>query len=263
MMTIETTAVHDRLVELIQLQVLYNRMHALQQKKGDLPEQIEDFQDKATALNHSLQELSSQLRQLESDIRTLHVSNDSLRDHEIKLQKTLMAVRNEQEYYKIETELRETRLTIEKNLRDISRLQARVESLRHRQSEEQKRLEEIRRLIAEKEAQLAEIHRLTHQQEEELQERIKALSEHIQEMDVRLFRLFERRRRSLRGGQALVPVTVIDDKEGRVACGGCYTLLPRQLQWELMQRNKIFVCENCGRILVDHTLFEEVAVSMP
>ncbi|MCX7606766.1 MAG: C4-type zinc ribbon domain-containing protein [Bacteroidia bacterium] len=263
MITIETSLVQDRLVELIQLQVLYNRLYALQQRKGDLPQQIEDLQDRSVALYRSIQEIEAHIHQLEGDIRTLHVSNDNLRDHEHKLQKTLMSVRNEQEYYKVESDLKETRLTIEKNLKDISRLQHRVEAFRQRHAEEQARLNEIQALIIEKEKLLAEISERTRRQEEALEKRIQALSEHIQREDSRLFRLFDRRRRSLREGRALVSVELLEGREDRVACGGCYTLLPRQLQWELTQRNRIYVCENCGRFLVDAAFFEEVAASMP
>lgn len=263
MITLETSAVQDRLVELIQLQVLYNRLHAVQQKKGDLPRQIEELHDQAAALVHSLQELSRQIDQLEGEIRTLHVSNDSLRDHEAKLQKTLLAVRNEQEYYKVEADLKETQLTIEKNLKDMARLKHRLEAFQQRKAAEEERLREIQALMAEKEEALSAISRETQKQEAELKERIEKLSAYLAQQDERLFRLFERRRRSLREGRALVPVVTLAEKEERVACGGCYTLLPRQLQWQLTQRNTIFVCESCGRILVDAAFFEEVAAAMP
>lgn len=263
MITIETKQVQDRLVELIQLQVLYNRLHALRQKKGDLPQQIEELQDKSLALGRGLQEIQDQLRQIEAEIRTLHVSNDSLRDHEQKLQKTLLQVRNEQEYYKVESDLKETRLTIEKNLKDITRLQQRLSAFQQKYDEEREKLEKVQRLIVEKEQLLNQISERTRQQEVDLLERIGALAKHIEQADQRLYRLFERRRRALREERGLVPVIVPEGREERVACGGCYILLPRQLQWELTQRNKIFVCENCGRILVDATFFEEVAASMP
>lgn len=263
MITIETPQVRDRLVELIQLQVLYNRLHALEQRKGDLPQQIEELQDKIAALHLTAQETEQQIQQWEAEIRALHVSNDSLRDHEQKLQKLLLSLRNEQEYYKVESDLKEARLTIEKNLKDIQRLQQRVMVARHKYEEEQTQMAEYQRLIAQKQQDLDKIILRNKQQEEELHERIQVLSAHIQREDARLFRLFDRRRQSLRGGSALVSAIPLEGKEDRVVCGGCYTLLPRQLQWQLHQRNAILVCENCGRLLVDAALFEEVAASLP
>ncbi len=263
MITIETPNVRERLVELIQLQVLYNRLHALEQRKGDLPQQIEDLQDKIAALQLTSQGTHQQIQQCEAEIRTLHTSNNSLRDHEQKLQKLLLSVRNEQEYYKIESDLKEARLTIEKNLKDIQRLQQRVMVSQHKHEEELTHMAELQRLIAEKQENLDKIILRNKQQEEDLRERIQILSEHVQREDARLFHLFDRRRQSLRGGSALVSAIPLEGKEDRVICSGCYTLLPRQLQWQLYQRNTILICENCGRLLVDAALFEEVAASMP
>lgn len=263
MTTTDTTQVRERLVELIQLQVLYDRLHAVRSRQGDLPQQIEDLRDKVATLQHSLAELGEMIRQVESEARSLHVSNDSLRDHEQKLRKKLEAVRTNQEYFDVETEIKETRLTIEKNLQDIRRLQHKADSLRQRYSEDEATLNELSARIAEKEQRLEVIRQLTAEQEAHLLERIEGLSAHLRQEDPRLFQLFERRRRSLRGGKAVVPIVPAERLEGRYACGGCYTLLPRELHRAIKQRDKIVICESCGRFLVDEEFFAEVAQSMP
>lgn len=262
MTTIETTEVRERLVELIQLQVLYDRLYAVRARQGDLPQQIEDLQDKATALQRTLSELAENIRQIESEISSLHVSNDALRDHEHKLRKKLEAVRTNQEYFDIETEIKEVKLTIEKNLQDIRRYHHKVESLRQRYNEDQAQLAQLQERIADKEKRLEEIKHLTAEQEAHLLAQIESLSQRLQAADPRLFQLFERRRRSLRGAKAVVSVIPVERLEGRYACGGCYTLLPRQLHWELTQRNKIIICESCGRFLVDESFYAEVAKSL-
>ncbi|MCS7152445.1 MAG: C4-type zinc ribbon domain-containing protein [Bacteroidia bacterium] len=261
-MTTDTSQVRERLVELIQLQVLYDRLHAVRARQGDLPQQIEDLSAKADTLQHSLKELAEQIRQIEAEVRSLHVSNDSLRDHEQKLRKKLEAVRTNQEYYDIETEIKETHLTIEKNLQDIRRLQHKAESFRQKYSEDEATLRDIQARIAERKERLEVIKQHTAEQEAHLLKQIEVLSQQLQAEDPRLFQLFERRRRSLRGGKAVVSIIPTERVEGRYACGGCYTLLPRQLHWEIMQRNKIIVCESCGRFLVDEGFYTEVAKSM-
>lgn len=46
----------------------------------------------------------------------------------------------------------------------------------------------------------------------------------------------------------------------RDSCGGCFAKIPPQRQSDIKQRKKILVCEHCGRVLVDNTLAEEVAI---
>ncbi|MCS7297096.1 MAG: C4-type zinc ribbon domain-containing protein [Bacteroidia bacterium] len=262
MSLIETAHVRERLVELIQLQVLYDRLYTVRSRQGDLPQQIEDLRDKALTLHRELKELGETIRQIEAEARSLYVSNDSLRDHEQKLRKKLEAVRTNQEYFDIEVEIKETRLTIEKNNQDIRRLQQKAEALRQRYAEDESHLHELEARITEKEKRLEEIKHLTAEQEAYLLEQIEGLSQHLNRQDPRLFQLFERRRRSLRGGKAVVPITPVERVKGRYACSGCYTLLPRQLYWELIQRDKIIICESCGRFLIDETFYAEVARSM-
>ncbi|GIV26177.1 MAG: hypothetical protein KatS3mg026_1869 [Bacteroidia bacterium] len=262
MITVETQHVQERLVELIQLQVLYNRLYAVQQKKGDLPQQIEDLELQLAARARALAELQKQIKELDQEIRTLRASNDSLKDHEQKLNKILQQVRNEQEYYKVESDIKEIRLTLEKNMKDISKNQQRVDGLEQKRREEEAKQEELRKFIAEKQELLDRISQETAAQEKALLQRIAKLSKKIETEDARLFQLFERRRRSLREGRALVPVITLEGREERVACSGCHTLLPRQLQWELSQRSQIFVCESCGRFLVDAALFDQVAADL-
>jgi len=44
----------------------------------------------------------------------------------------------------------------------------------------------------------------------------------------------------------------------RDACSGCFSKVPPQRQLDIRQRKKIIVCENCGRLLVDHDMTIEV-----
>ena len=62
-------------------------------------------------------------------------------------------------------------------------------------------------------------------------------------IDERLLTAYNRIRRSVRNGLAVVTVT-------RDACGGCYNRIPPQRQVDVRQGKKLIVCEYCGRILV-------------
>jgi predicted nucleic acid-binding Zn-ribbon protein len=70
--------------------------------------------------------------------------------------------------------------------------------------------------------------------------------------DERLVASYNRIRTSMKNG---IGVAVIM----RESCGGCFAGIPPQRQADIKLRKKIIVCENCGRVLVDPELAEEVA----
>ena len=64
-----------------------------------------------------------------------------------------------------------------------------------------------------------------------------------QPIDERLLVAYNRIRRNVHNGLAVVTVT-------RDACGGCFNRIPPQRQVDIRQGKKLIVCEYCGRILV-------------
>ena len=64
-----------------------------------------------------------------------------------------------------------------------------------------------------------------------------------EKIDERLLAAYERIRRNVRNGLAVVTVK-------RDACGGCFNRIPPQRQVDIRQGKKIIICEYCGRILV-------------
>lgn len=63
-------------------------------------------------------------------------------------------------------------------------------------------------------------------------------------IDERLLAAYERIRRSVRNGLAVVTIK-------RDACSGCFNRIPPQRQADIRQGKKLIVCEYCGRILVN------------
>lgn len=66
-------------------------------------------------------------------------------------------------------------------------------------------------------------------------------------IDERLLSAYDRIRRNVRNGLAVVTVK-------RDACGGCFNRIPPQRQLDIRMSKKIIVCEYCGRILVSDLL---------
>jgi len=265
MITVEITDAKEKLVRLIELQVYYNRLYTLLQREGNLPDQIQELEYQIQALLKEISDRRAEMRRMENEISQLHVGNDTLLDHIQKLEKSLLQLRSDEHVFRIETEIKEARLTIEKNKRDIRILSQKVEALRGEIANLEEKHAQLEQMRAQKQARLDEIKAQTASQRVAVETQIRQLEGQLVEIDPRLYQLFERRIRILREEKALVPVVEVstEKNERRVACGGCYTLLPRQLEWEIGTRSNIYLCESCGRFLVDAGLFEEVAARLP
>ncbi len=98
-----------------------------------------------------------------------------------------------------------------------------------------------------KKAELDQIIIETKKEEEDLRVLARQLEDNI---DIRLLTAFRRIRKNARNGLAVVPIA-------RNACSGCFSKVPPQRQLDIRQRKKIIVCENCGRIIVDHEMDNE------
>jgi predicted nucleic acid-binding Zn-ribbon protein len=71
-------------------------------------------------------------------------------------------------------------------------------------------------------------------------------------IDERYINAYSRVRTAYRNGVAVAKIE-------RDSCSGCFAQVPPQRQIDIKQRRKITVCENCGRILIDAQLAEDIA----
>jgi predicted nucleic acid-binding Zn-ribbon protein len=100
-----------------------------------------------------------------------------------------------------------------------------------------------------KKAELDTIVAETQKEEDEL---LKIRSAAVKIADERLVHSYDRIRKSVKNG---IGVATIE----RESCSGCFAGIPPQRQSDIKQRKKIIVCENCGRVLTDALMAEEVA----
>ena len=116
-------------------------------------------------------------------------------------------------------------------------------------------LEKAKKNIAAKEGTLeikkTELEKIIAANEKEEKHFNKLSGEAKEHVEPRLLTSYEKIRGNFRNGLAVVPVV-------RDACGGCFYAIPPQKQSEIKQHKKIIACENCGRILVDEELHNNV-----
>ena len=103
-------------------------------------------------------------------------------------------------------------------------------------------------VLSVKKSELDGIIQETENEELKLVETSKECKKYIEE---RLLTAYDRIRKSVRNGLAVVQVE-------RDACAGCFNKIPPQRQLDIKMRKKIIVCEFCGRILVDDEMANRV-----
>ena len=112
----------------------------------------------------------------------------------------------------------------------------------------QEKLEKRQKNLETKKVELTDIIAKTEKQEAKLKKQSEKAKGQI---EPRLLKAYNKIRRTYRNGLAVVTVS-------RGACGGCFNLIPPQVQIEIGVMKKIIACEHCGRVLIDDALAEEV-----
>lgn len=240
-------SVEDRLKSLYKLQKVMSKIDEIKILRGDLPIEIQDLEDEVLGLHTRLERYTTEIKDNEKKIAA---GKNAIEEAKLKLDKKAeqqKQVVNNREYEILSKEIENLELDIqiyEKNINDANY------EIENKKSE----LEALSALIEEKnedlrlkKTELDQIIVETKKEEEDLRVSAKNLEDGI---DNRLLTAFKRIRKNARNGLAVVPIE-------RNACSGCFSKVPPQRQLDIRQRKKIIVCENCGRIIVDHEMTDE------
>lgn len=240
-------SIEERLKSLYGLQKVMSKIDNIKILRGDLPLEVQDLEDEILGLQTRLERYSTEIKEREKKIST---SKNSIEEAKLKIEKKVeqqKQVVNNREYEILSKEIENLELDVqiyEKNIHDSNN------EIENRKSEHDaltSLIEEKNEDLNLKKAELDQIIVETKKEEEDLRILAKQLEENI---DIRLLSAFKRIRKNARNGLAVVPIA-------RNACSGCFSKVPPQRQLDIRQRKKIIVCENCGRIIVDHEMDNE------
>ena len=205
-------------------------MQDLEDIIGGLETRISGYGAQADELAKEVKAKKEEIEQAKTLIKKYEAQQDDVRNN-----REFDSLSKEIEYQKLEIELAEKR---------IKEFNAEIKN-KKKQIEDTKELLEDRKVDLEaKRAELAGIEADTAKELEDLQ----AQAENARaKIDERLLSAYDRIRRNVRNGLAVVTVK-------RDACGGCFNRIPPQRQLDIRMSKKIIVCEYCGRILVSDLL---------
>ncbi|TVR76618.1 MAG: hypothetical protein EA409_13175 [Saprospirales bacterium] len=246
MATKKEVSIADKLKSLYQLQLVDSEIDKIHVLKGELPAEVSDLEDEVAGLETRINKIKDAISEIEQQV-SRHQGNiaDSNALIERYLEQ-LKQVKNNREFDALNKEIEYQKLEIqlsEKKIREATgQIEIKQASLDTAEEKRDKRLNNLEV----KQKELKEIIKKTEKEETQL---LKESEKARKQIDERLMRAYDKIRKSYRNGLAVVTIK-------RDACGGCYNLVPPQLQIEVGLAKKIIVCENCGRILVDEDLLQ-------
>jgi predicted nucleic acid-binding Zn-ribbon protein len=249
MATATETSIEQKLKALYKLQLIDSKIGKLTAIRGELPMEVSDLEDEIIGQETRFNNLKADVTKLEEAIS---VNKTKILDAKAlvkKYEKQLENVKNNREFDALNKEIEIQGLeqqALEKRIKntqfDIEQKKIAIDTL-------QKELEGRAADLNNKKAELDNIVAETQKEEDEL---LVIRGSAVKIADERLVHSYDRIRKSVKNG---IGVATIE----RESCSGCFAGIPPQRQSDIKQRKKIIVCENCGRVLTDALLAEEVA----
>ncbi|MEO1451082.1 MAG: C4-type zinc ribbon domain-containing protein [Bacteroidota bacterium] len=240
--------VTERLRTLTMLQVLDSKLDEIHRLRGSLPEEVSDLEDDLEGLVTRQGRIEDEIDRLKADISDKRAKIDEFGSQIKKYEDQQMNVKNNREYEALRKEIEYANLEIltsEKKIRQFGdQIEQKEEMLDHTRHQ----VDGKRSDLDEKKKELEVIIEETKVEEKKLLAEIDKASAGV---EARILNGYKKIRINMRNGLAVVTTD-------RSACGGCFSIIPPQIHIELNQRRRLIHCENCGRILVDDSFFDEV-----
>ena len=233
-------SMQEKILALYELQKIDSKIDGINKVKGELPLEVQDLEDEMAGMKTRIEHINAEIEELNSltkqrkrevDQAKIMIGNYKEQQNNVRNNREYDAISKEIEYQELEIELAEKRLKEYAGGIKAKKLQL---------EEAENQMKEREADLAAKKAELEGIEAETAPLVEEYGVQEAQAKEKI---DERLLAAYERIRRNVRNGLAVVTVK-------RDACGGCFTRIPPQRQADIRQGKKIIVCEYCGRILV-------------
>ena len=233
-------SMQEKILALYELQKIDSKIDEINKVKGELPLEVQDLEDEMAGMKTRIEHINAEIEELntlskqrtrEVDQAKIMISNYKEQQNNVRNNREFDAITKEIEYQELEIELAEKRL----------KEYAAGVKVKKAQLEEAEALSKERTAdLGAKKAELEGIEAETAPLVAEYSVQADGVKEKI---DERLLAAYERIRRNVRNGLAVVTVK-------RDACGGCFNRIPPQRQVDIRQGKKIIICEYCGRILV-------------
>ncbi len=228
---------------LVALSLVDRRQDDLEDEFGDLPEKIKEKKDQYNELESYVKETQKVLDEVRDFILKSKKALEELKSREEKLSKQQFLVRNNKEFDAITREIEFARNEYNRISQELQLTTLKEENLvnvlEKQKQDASEALEELKEL--ERDYEL-----IATNQNEELNEIKAARSKIVEQIDKHTLEVYQRIRHTHK--DAIVKVK-------KNSCTGCFSHIPPQKIIEIRNNlDKLYTCENCGRILYPEDL---------
>ncbi|MBO4744443.1 MAG: hypothetical protein J5603_02995 [Bacteroidales bacterium] len=241
-------SIEKKLESLFKLQVIDSKIDDIRIVRGELPLEVQDLEDEIAGLETRISNYKAEIKTDQTFIKEQEIKKSNSQELIKKYDEQRNNVRNNREYDSLTKEIQFQELEIVLCDKKIREATAKIEHLNGNIEVSTNDLADRKDVLSVKKSELDGIIQETENEELKLVETSKECKKYIEE---RLLTAYDRIRKSVRNGLAVVQVE-------RDACAGCFNKIPPQRQLDIKMRKKIIVCEFCGRILVDDEMANRV-----
>ncbi len=245
-------AIATKLRALTRLQIIDSKLDNIYRLRGTLPEELNDLRDDLEGFETRKARLQSEIEKLQGDISQRKVSIETSQAQIKKYTEQQNTVKNNREFEALNKEIEFSNLEILASEKKIRQHQDQIRQRKEQIEETETRISEKKHHLEEKQKELEHIIQETKSEEEKLLSMSGEASTLIEE---RVLKGYRKIRENMRNRLAVVGI----DRE---ACGGCFSVVPPQTLIELTQKIRLIHCENCGRLLVDESFFDDIKSEM-
>lgn len=226
---------------LYELQKIDSQIDEINKVKGELPLEVQDLEDEIEGLKTRIDNINNEIEEFNSLTKQRKREVDQAKIQIAHYKEQQNNVRNNREYDSITKEIEYQELEIELAEKRLKEYTAAIKNKKVQLEDAEAVVADRNLDLTAKKSELESIEAETADQVASLESKAEKAKTKI---DERLLTAYNRIRRSVRNGLAVVTVQ-------RDACGGCFNRIPPQRQADIRLGKKLIVCEYCGRILVD------------
>lgn len=240
----------ERLKALATLQYIDSKLDKILTLRGSLPDEVDEIEFETQGLVGKLDKINGDIGGLDDEISKRKLNIKEYAAAITRYEEQLNSVKNNREYEALTKEVEYANLEILTSEKKIRQYQEQIDGKRVLAEDLQAQIDERHVELEDKKKELETIVKETEAEEKVLRTQSDGASVKVEK---RILDAYGKIRRNMRNGLAVV-------NTDRGACGGCFAIVPAQTHLEIRQKQKLLICENCGRMIVDQSFFRELEV---
>lgn len=224
---------------ILKLQGIDYELGELERSKDYLPDMINNLETELEETSNALEGFEKESTEQTLLNKNLDIELATLNQELAKFQKQMRDIKTNKEYDALTNEIVNRKLKISSTEEEILKVLTNIDDLKEKIKQYKQKLEEVEK---------NNTTQLTFLKKElsSIQDKIKIKKSERKNVTVRiekrLLSTYERVKKG-RGNQVVVTIK-------KRACGGCFKAIPPQKIQEIKEGDRIFTCDNCGRILI-------------